>query len=251
MKPLATLLVVMSLFVVPPVFLFAAPQDKKKQEEPTEESKAALKEAVAGLLASYREKNADDTRHFNKEVVAKFSGGDKALKKSAMAALNKGFKLKNKDLKRLSATSLAQTGGAAAKILIKQAKASKKDLSLAAHCIRSCGKLKNPKVVSDLVGYLQNKDNEIIAAAIVALGEYRETPNKIRQEIVSGLLKVYASVASAANKANPATSDKQKYEKLFRPFESNLRALTGNTETEGANVWARWYRKIGKKTKDW
>ena len=96
-----------------------------------------------------------------------------------------------------------------------------------------------------------HKDNDVIAQAVAALGEYAGAPNKVRKDVVEGLLKIYEPAASAVRKSSPKTADKVKFEKLNRPMLSSLKALTGATENTNAGEWGRWWRKTGKKTKDW
>ncbi|MFT7618080.1 MAG: HEAT repeat protein [Planctomycetota bacterium] len=229
-------------------------QDPKKQDEPkkepTEESKAALQEAIDGLAEALKDKEESTIKEMIDKITTKYEGGDASLQGKAVSALKKCLKNKVKSIRNAAIVGLSNTGGSAIKILLKGAKTAKKDAGLQQRYINAAGKLRDEKAIGDITKYLNNKNNNTIKSAIYALGYYNESSTKVRKDIVKSLLKVYASVASAFSKPNPDTSDKEKYEALFNPFESTLKKLT-KQEMQGADVWNRWFRKDGKKRKEW
>ena len=222
----------------------------KQEEQVTEESMEALQEAMDDLVSALKEKDYEEARAMIDKIAVKYKGGDKAQREAAVKLLQSCLKNKKKVVRNAAITSLGQTGGKAVKILMKGAKASKKDASLQQRYLAAAGKLRDEKIIPDLIKYMNNKDNNTIKTAIYALGRYNESSTKVRKMIVKALLKQYSSVASAYTKPNPSTSDRQKYDALFAPFESTLKKLT-KQEMEGFNLWDRWYRKVGKKRKEW
>lgn len=229
---------------------WAAFQDEKKQNEPTEASIQELQEAIDGLQTGLKEKDNDHTQAMIDKVAGAYKGGDKATCDKAVEALKKCLKHKEKSIVTGAISALGRTGGKAVKILLKGAKSAKKDAALQQRYLTAAGKLRDDKSVGDLLKYLNHKDNNTVKASIYALGFYNESSTKIRKDIVKSLLKRYASVASAYRKPNPATSDKQRYEALYNPFESVLKKLT-KQELQGYDAWNKWYRNDGKKRKEW
>lgn len=256
MKALSFLLLAVFSFAVVAPSSFASFQDEKKKDEkkappePTEESMAALKEAMDNLTSALKDKDDESAKSSIDKIATKYEGGDKSLKGKAVALLKKCLKSKNKDVRNAAISGLSNTGGHAVKILMKGASSSKKDASLQQRYLNAAGKLRDEKVISEIAKYLNHPDNNTVKTAIYSLGYYNESSTKVRKEIVKSLLKTYSSVASAYNKPSPATADKQKYEALFNPYESVLKKLT-KQEMQGALVWNRWFRKDGKKRKEW
>ena len=231
----------------------AVAQDKVKDKKPTEETIAALNEAVDGLKTAVKQKLKVDIVHYSKAVGEKYEGGDSKARQAAVSTLKKALKNKDSDVKSTVVEALGRTGGKAARILLKEAKgsAAKKSVTHLTNCIRAVGQLKNQKVVGDLGKFLNHKDNDVIAQAITSLGDYIESPLKLKKEIVEMLLKRYEPVYSAAHKSNPRTTDKQRYAKLSHSFEASLKALTYRTDITLAPEWGKWWRKKGKKAKVW
>ena len=62
------------------------------------------------------------------------------------------------------------------------------------------------------------------------------------------LNKTYREISD--NYAEMLQNKKERYEALYNPFESTLKKLT-KQEKEGFDKWNEWYRKEGKKRKDW
>ncbi len=244
-----TLIAILALVTFCPATL-AGCQNEKKDPKPTEESIAALQETMDGLSESLKDKDFSQATAQIDKISTQYAGGNKKQKEAAVSML-KGC-LKNKDLsvRKAAIAALGHTGGKAIKILMKGAKAAKKDPDLQQRYLNAAGKLRDESVVKDFLKYLNNKDNNVIKIAIYALGNYKDSPTKLRKEIVKGLLKVYSSVASAYSKPNPTTTNKARYEALYNPFESTLKKLT-KQEIKGANEWNRWFRKDGKKRKEW
>ncbi len=222
--------------------------EEKKQDEPTEESIEALKEATSSMAKA---RSDTDIIYFAKQIVERLKGGDERTQERAIDTMAKGLKVKSDDTKKVIVELLGKTGPRAAKHLLAEAKRSRKDISYLCDCLKAAGNVHDPKSWDDILDYLNHKDNVVISTAIVAMGSYAEEETKLRQEIVKELLKTYNSVASAANKSNPATADKEKYNFLFNPFESTLKQLTKQTEIQGAFEWDRWFRKEGEDMKEW
>ncbi len=242
-------LLVMTMAVVPVAFA-GCQEKKKKPQEPTEESIAALQEAIDDLIGALKDKDVEECKASIDKISVKYDGGTTKLKSVAVAQIKKCLKNKDRSVRNAAISGLGQTGGDAIKILMKGAKAAKKEVTLQQRYLNSAGKLREEKTIPEFLKYLNNKDNNIIKTAIYALGNYNESSTKIRKEIVKSLLKRYASVASAANKPTPKTTDKARYEALYNPFESTLKKLT-KQELKGANIWNKWFRKDGKKRKEW
>ena len=233
--------------------LFGQEPEKKQDKQPTEETIAAFQEVVDGLTTALKEKSSVDLIYYSKEVGKKYKGGDAKQQGKAVALLTKALKTKNSEQRSAAISALAQTGGKASRTLMKEIGGShaKKNLTYLCECIRGVGRLADPKTVKDLGKMLNHKDNVVVATVISAFGGFRNHPTKLRKEIVKTLLKRYASVASPMTKANPDTSDKERYDALYSSFESSLKILTKNEKAKGFLVWDRWARKEGKKLKEW
>lgn len=225
-----------------------AQDEEKKQAEPTEESIAALAES-AGEMA--KAKSDTDMVFFAKQIVERFKGGDEKTQDKAIDAMARGLKTKSDDTKKVIVEQLGKTGHRAAKHLLAEAKKSKKDTSMLCDCLKAAGNVHDPKQWKEILGYINHKDNIVISSAIVSVSGYADEDTKIRKDIVKELLKTYNSVASAANKSNPATTDKEKYNFLFNPFESTLKQLTKKSDIQGAFQWDQWFRKEGEDMKEW
>ncbi len=252
-SPILICTVLLSVFLVSlpaPVHAQKKKGEDKQEEQITEESMEALQEAMDDLASALKEKDYEEAQAMIDKIAVKYKGGNKAQREAAVKLLQSCLKNKKKAVRNAAITSLGHTGGKAVKILMKGAKTSKKDPSLQQRYLAAAGKLRDEKIIPDLIKYMNNKDNNTIKVAIYALGRFNESSTKVRKMIVKALLKRYSSVASAYTKPNPSTSDKQRYDALFAPFESTLKKLT-KQEMEGFNLWDRWYRKTGKKRKEW
>lgn len=225
--------------------------EEKKQEEPTEETIAALKEATAGMTKALTSKSDTDIIYFAKQIVERLKGGDERGQDQAVDTMAKGLKVKSEDTRKVIVEQLGKTNHRAAKHLLAEAKKAKKEIGYLCDCIKAAGAVHDPKSWKEILSYLNHKDNVVISSSIVAVGFYAEEDTKLRQEIVKELLKRYASVASAYDKPNPSTTDKERYNFLFNPFESTLKQLTKKTDLQGANVWSDWFRKEGEDMKEW
>lgn len=224
---------------------------QKPDGEPTEESIAALQEALGRLNEAISKKSADDQIHFSVAVGDKWKGGDKSLKSQALKVLERLLKSKKKEVAWAGIEALGKTGGTASKVLMKHAKGrGKKDLTFLCKCLRAVGPLQDPKQVEKLHKYLVHRDTSVIAHAIDALGSYQGAPTKVRKLAFEDLSKNYSSVASNGTRQDANTADQQKYNDLYNSFEGALRALSGQS-LSGAENWSRWFRKVGKKLKEW
>lgn len=243
----------MKLFTTLAVFMLtlgAAPA-QEKEDEPTEESIAKLQEAMDRLDGAFKEKSYDDQIHFSKAVAEAWKGGEKAQKGKAVKQLEKLVKAKKKEVAWAGIEALGKTGGAAAKILLKHAKSrGRKDITFLCKCIKAVGPLQDPKSIEALHKYLVHRETTVIAHAIDALGAYAGTPTKVRKLAFEDLSKNYSSVESNGTKQDANTADEQKFKDLYNGFERALKALSGQN-ISGAENWARWFRKEGKKLKEW
>lgn len=233
-----------------PVF---AQTEKPEKKGPTEESKKLLSDSIDALKAAQKEDLELETKRCMKLVAGHFKGGDKKLKKSALSALARQLKARNMEMKLATLKALSQTGPGAAKILKAEIKrpAAKNSLTYKCECIKTLGQLADPKTIDYLLKLLHNKDVDVTAQGIEALGYYKEVKTKYRKDIVKELLKFYGPLEGAARMPTAKTSIVRKYTALKPSFQSTLTSITGKVDAKTAAQWATWFRKVGKKLKKW
>lgn len=234
--------------------VLAAPmsgQDSKPAEDP---KKKALAEAMIGLDKAVKEKSDLDILQFSKLVSDQYPNGDKAQQDLAVDKLGKALKAaKSPEAHGGIVDSIAKTGGKAASILVAEldSEIGKKNLPVYCAALKGLGLLKDEKSIPILVKALKHKDDDAIAAAATALGNFRDSKVDQKKTLFEEILKVYSPIESAAQKSGATTTAKQKHEKLAPVFEAALGALTQKQGPKNAFEWDQWYRKEGKKAETW
>ncbi len=230
-----------------------AQQKKTTKVKPTKESKQLLTEAIDALKAAQKEDLELETKRCMILVSSHFEGGDKALKAKALKLLAKQLKKRDIEMKQAVLKALSETGPEASKIFIAEVKkpTAKKSLSYKCEVIAALGRLRDPKSIDYLLKFLHNKDIAVTVAGIEALASYKESETPHRKEIVKELLKFYGPLEGAARMPTAKTEIVRKYNKLRSSFEGTLRAVTGKVDAKNAAAWNRWFRKVGKKLKEW
>ncbi|MCA9321222.1 MAG: hypothetical protein KDB53_10835 [Planctomycetes bacterium] len=234
-------------------------QEPEKKEDPpvdpspTEETIAALQKVVDGLEQATKDKSDVDILFYTKQVVETFKGGEEKQQNDLIGVLTKNLKSRNEEVRNATLQALSMTDDRALRPLLKElnGREAKDDMTYLSDCIAAVGRLHSEKAVKDLSKLLNHKENRVIAVTIVAFGDYGKADLGVRKNIVDTLLKRYGSVTSPMNKSNPSTSEKERFEALADSFESTLRRLTRQADIKTFDLWDKWYRKDGKKAKEW
>jgi hypothetical protein len=97
-----------------------------------------------------------------------------------------------------------------------------------------------------------NSSPLVVAGAADGLGNFADQPEKARKEIVSELVKGYATFASAASNAAAPNKDKalakERLAVVEGAFKESLKKLTGEDHPD-APAWQKWYND--NKSKKW
>lgn len=250
--PMRTFAIFLSLALLLSVGVHAQSQ-QAKNPKPTKESKKLLSDAIDALKAAQKEDLELETKRCMTLIATRFNGGDKALKGTAIKSLAKQLKKRDVEMKEAVIKALSETGPEAAKVLIAEVKkpTAKNSLSYKCDVIAAIGRLRDPKSIDYLLKFLHNKDIAVTVAGIEALAPYKESKTPYRKEIVKELLKFYGPLEGAARMPNAKKSLIQKHQNLRGAFEGTLRAVTGKADAKTAAAWSRWFRKVGKKLKEW
>jgi hypothetical protein len=98
----------------------------------------------------------------------------------------------------------------------------------------------------------RDPEAQLEAAAGEALGNYEDSKQEIKKEIVSGLLIRYGEIDSRARQIDPADIEAQNMQKRLAviggKWNDAMRRLTGQTFHEFSE-WNEWHNK--NKNKEW
>jgi hypothetical protein len=157
-----------------------------------------------------------------------------------------------------AAEALGRHGGAGAKILKKayenkgRFKAKPPWVPLRERLLRNVGRTKDESVVKFLIDEAQRSPEAALqAAAGEALGNFDESKQKLRREIVSKLLTTFGSLsqrASLVGTSVDAQNAKDRLAALSGKWVATLKKLTGQ-KFDTFREWQTWYNK--NKSKKW
>jgi HEAT repeat protein len=209
-------------------------------------------EAIESLEKAIKEKSTADIKHFTALLGEKFSAAKPEQQKAILKLADRVLARPDQEVKDAALEAIAKMDARASSIVLKEMdkKATEDNEAHYANCIKTLGRLKDPKAGLDrLLKLLKNKSIDVAATSAGALAEYKEAPLELRKSIVEDLLKMYGSISSAAN--NPRDSTAQAKLKRFQPSaDQTLRSLTGQ-QLEGHQNWQKWWNDTGKKATKW
>jgi hypothetical protein len=209
-------------------------------------------DAIAGLDKAIKEKSKADIKHFVALVGDKFSAAKPEQQKDIIRLAGVALNNPEQEVKDAAVEAVAKTDARGVPLLIKEIdkKTTEDNGAYHAACIKAIGRLKDPKAGLDrLLKLLKNKSIDVVATSAEALASYKDAPIETKKTIAEDLLKIYGSIASAAN--NPRDSTAQSKLNRLRPSaDETLRNLTGQ-KLEGYPNWLKWWNDSGKKAAKW
>lgn len=218
-----------------------------------------IDEAIKGLGKAIKERIPADQVHYAKVLADKWDEADPKQRKRILKAMAYNFRTRSTDVLEQTAESLGKMGGGekqrdakmATKILVQQTenKVVEDNPAVFRKVVAAIGQLGHPDGSEGLIELLKYHKYEIVGAAGGALANYKESPLRLRKEIVKELLKRYTSIESAADDPRDSTA-KERLRLVKGPFESTLKALTGRDIT-GATRWWSWWNDEGKRAREW
>jgi hypothetical protein len=211
-----------------------------------------IDDGIASLEKAIKEKAKPDIKHYLTLLADKYASAKPEQKKNILRL--DGLVLNNADqeLKDAAVEAVARTDAAGVALLVKELdkKPTEDNMAYMAAVIKAIGRLKDPKAGQDrLLKLLKHKSIDVVAFATEALANYKEAPMEAKKEIFDDILKIYASIASAANEPRDSTA-KAKLTKLQPAADETLRNLTGQS-LKGAIDWQKWWNDTGKKAAKW
>lgn len=215
--------------------------------------KDEVDDAIASLEKAIKEKGKADMKHFVALLGDKFATANDKQKKDILRL--DGVVLNNADqeLKDAALEAVAKTADVRGVPLIMKEldkKPTEDNQAYFSACVKALGRLKDPKAGLDrLMKLLKHKTIEAVAAATEALANYKDAAFETKKTIVDDLLKIYGSIASAANDPRDSTA-KGKLTKLQPSADETLRNLTGQQFKSHAE-WLKWWNDTGKKAAKW
>jgi hypothetical protein len=198
-------------------------------------------------------------------LVQKWQGGlgdkdKKSVVKGIENVMLKG-KLRPSDKAQLytaAAVALGQLGVDAAdaiKSVYEDKRFPKKEEWVPLRCelLKALGKTKDETKVKFLIEIARrDPEAQLEAAAGEALGNYEDSKQEIKKEIVSGLLIRYGEIDSRSRQIDPADIEAQNMQKrlavISGKWNDAMRRLTGQTFHEFPE-WNEWHNK--NKNKEW
>jgi hypothetical protein len=209
-------------------------------------------DGIASLEKAIKEKAKPDIKHFVTLLADKFAAAKPEQKKTIIKLDGMVLNGAEQDLKDAAVEALARTDASAVPTLIKELdkKPTEDNLGYMSAVIKAIGRLKDPKAGQDrLLKLLKHKTIDVVASAVEALANYKDAAFEAKKTIFDDILKIYASIASAANDPRDSTA-KAKLAKLGPAADETLRNLTGQ-QIKGAVEWQKWWNDTGKKAAKW
>lgn len=111
----------------------------------------------------------------------------------------------------------------------------------------------DPRAVDDLIDFMRDVDNEVIAAAGQAAGAYRYSKESVRKELFEKVMNIYVATWNQKTSIDPDEKVEQgdaeeKWEFIEQPFEKSMQLLSNVTQNSPPD-WRRWWNK--HKNKRW
>jgi HEAT repeat protein len=209
-------------------------------------------DAIASLEKALKEKANADVKHFAALLGDKFAGAKPEQQKTILKLHDRVLGHPDQEIKDAALEAIAKTDARAVPTVIKEMdkKTTEDNVAHFANCIKTLGRLKDPKAGKDrLLKLLKHKSIDVASTAVEALANYKDASMEAKKEIVEDILKMYGSFTSAAN--NPRDSTAQSKLKRFQgPADESLRGLTGQ-QIQGHPAWLKWWNDTGKKADKW
>jgi HEAT repeat protein len=210
-------------------------------------------DAIASLEKAFKEKAKADIKHYVALLGDKYGAAKPEQQKAILKLDGMALNHADQEIKDAAVEAIAKTADAkAASLLTKELdkKTTEDNAPYFNSCVKALGRLKDPKAGLDrLVKLLKHKTIDVVAASTEALGGYKDAPFETKKSIVEDLLKIYGSIASAANDARDSTA-KAKLAKLQPAADDTLKQLTGQ-EHKSHPDWLKWWNDTGKKAAKW
>ena len=209
-------------------------------------------DAIASLEKAIKEKAKADVKHFVALLADKFAAAKPEQQKNILRLDGLVLNQSDQEMKDLAIEAIAKTDARGAPLLIKEIdkKTTEDNPGYFYACIKALGRLKDPKAGLDrLMKLLKHKSIDAVATSTEALASYKDAAFETRKGIVDDLLKIYGSVASAANDARDSTA-KAKLTRLQPGADETLRVLTSQ-QIKGYPDWQKWWNDSGKKAAKW
>lgn len=211
-----------------------------------------IDDAIASLDKALKEKAKADIKHFVALLGDKFASANPEQQKSILKLDERVLGHAEQEVKDAALEAVGKTDVRGAAIVLKEMdkKPTEDNAAYFTSCIKTLGKLKDPKAGKDrLLKLLKHKSIDVAATAVGALGNYKDAAFDLKKAVVEDVLKMYGSLSSAAN--NPRDSTAQNKLKRFQPSaDETLRNLTGQ-QIEGFTNWQKWWNDGGKKAEKW
>jgi hypothetical protein len=210
-------------------------------------------DAIASLEKALKEKAKADIKHFVSLLGEKFASAKPEQQKEILRL--DGIVLNNpeQEVKDAALEAVAKTGDArGVPLIVKELdkKTTEDNLGYFNANVKALGRLKDPKAGLDrLMKLLKHKTIDVVATAAESLANYKDAPMETKKGIVDDLLKIYGSIASAANNPRDSTA-KSKLTRLQPAADETLRSLTGQ-QHKGHPDWLKWWNDTGKKAAKW
>jgi len=125
----------------------------------------------------------------------------------------------------------------------------KKDPAVRAGVYRALGGSTDPSrnAVKELIGGMRDREDQVVAAAAAAAGNYRYAKESLRKDLFKTILDIYESTWNLKNSVDPerkvekARAEK-KWEIVEKPMEKSLQLLSNVTMNDPPE-WRRWWNK--------
>ncbi len=121
----------------------------------------------------------------------------------------------------------------------------KERLQLKCDMIRALGATKEISAVKPLIDLMErDKDIQVNAAAVQALGNYSKAPEKVRKLIVERVVRIFSGTDDSSRSLDPndpmADFYRRKLAAIGGPCQDTLRALTGQSLPNSLQ-WVKWW----------
>ncbi len=144
---------------------------------------------------------------------------------------------------------LKALGSFGAKSLLKAIKSKnfrkKERLQLKCDMVRALGATKELSMVKPLIDLMErDKDIQVNAAAVQALGNYAKAPERVRKTIVERVVRIFSGTDDSSRTLDPndpvADFYRRKLAAIGGPCQDTLKALTGQS-LPNSLAWVKWW----------
>ena len=260
LRPVAlALLLVAPAAALPAVLAPTAPAPVQDDELP--DKRDEVKELIGAFEDHTKEKGKEDTEAVAvlDQLLQEFEQSGPKDREAIVKALDKSFKLKRKEHE--DGTKENRVAYAAAVCLGKMAPESVKPLAKAStgkpfkddevlwrRVVISLGQTGHEDAFDPLMDLIDHKKPIIEGAAIEALGNFRDLPQKQRKEAVNQILKTILPLKSTVDSDSEDQITRERYDTIGSPAITTLQKLTDENIRDFVE-WQRWWNK--NKNEDW